>query len=92
MAGAIYEGDIILDHLATDAPSGSAQGDATQSVGIAYPTTMWPKVGGVYQVPYVITNDGGDANLVPAIAQFNSTFHGADSVGEQNHGDELRKH
>jgi hypothetical protein len=71
----IYEGDIILDHL-QPMPGVDAQGPQPLSVGIAYPQSMWPKVGSVYQVPYVITSDGGDANLMPAISQFNSTFTG----------------
>lgn len=74
---AIYQGDIILDHLQPMPRASAADGGAQpQSVGIAYPSTMWPKVGSVYQVPYVITSDGGDTNLVPAINQFNSTFTG----------------
>ena len=72
---AIYEGDIILDHL-QPMPNPETQGPQPMSVGIAYPNALWPKVGSVYQVPYVITSDGGDANLAPAIAQFNSNFSG----------------
>jgi hypothetical protein len=86
----IYQGDIILDHLqpmpGVDAQAAAAQAAIEQnsqiarpmpmSVGVAYPSTLWPKVGGVYQVPYVITSDGGDANLTPAITQFNTTFAG----------------
>lgn len=72
---AIYEGDIILDNVLPMA--GPARADVQpDSVGVAYPSSMWPKVGSVYQVPYVITSDGGDANLTPAINQFNSTFTG----------------
>jgi uncharacterized pyridoxal phosphate-containing UPF0001 family protein len=86
----IYQGDIILDHLqpmpGVDVQAAAAQtaldqnsrmpGPTPMSVGVAFPSTLWPKVGGVYQVPYVIASDGGDANLTSAINQFNSTFPG----------------
>ena len=38
---------------------------------------LWPKVGSVYQVPYIIDPASGDlTNLNTAITQFNSTFAG----------------
>jgi hypothetical protein len=86
----IYQSDIILDHLqpmpGVDVQAAAAQTALDQnsrmprptpmSVGVAFPSTLWPKVGSVYQIPYVIASDGGDANLTSAINQFNSTFPG----------------
>jgi hypothetical protein len=74
---AIYEGDIILEHV-DEQLQGSADNlnSPTQpkTVGVAYPASLWPKVGSVFNVPYIITN--GSANLSTAISQFNSTFAG----------------
>jgi hypothetical protein len=74
---AIYEGDIILEHV-DEKLQGSADNlnSPTQpkTVGVAYPASLWPKVGSVFNVPYIITN--GSANLSTAISQFNSTFAG----------------
>src|ERR1700737_3281653 len=47
---AIYEGDIILDSVQE-----LASGISQQGFGIAYTNFLWPLVGSVYQVPYVIT-------------------------------------
>jgi hypothetical protein len=69
---AVYQGDILLDHVEE-----SPNGPQSQSLGIAYGQYLWPKVGNVYQVPYVIDPSSGDmANLNTAISQFNSTFTG----------------
>jgi hypothetical protein len=73
---AIYEGDIILDHVQPMPAAPDEEGAHPLSIGVAYPQSLWPQVGGVYQVPYVITSDGGDANLAPAINSFNTTFTG----------------
>ncbi len=64
----VFEGDILLDHVTEPA--------AVQSpgLGIAYDQYLWPKVGSVYQIPYVITS--GSSNLTTAVTQFNSTFTG----------------
>jgi hypothetical protein len=79
----VYQGDIILDHLVfgQDAPGHPATtgvaavaSEAPRSLGAIYPFTLWPAVGGVYQIPYVITN--GTANLNTAIAEYNTTFRG----------------
>jgi hypothetical protein len=64
----LFEGDILLDHV-TEPSEVQPPG-----FGIAYDQYLWPKVGSVYQIPYVITS--GSANLTTAIAQFNSTFTG----------------
>ncbi len=43
----------------------------------AYSSYFWPKVGSVYQIPYIIDPASGDlTNLNTAISQFNSTFSG----------------
>lgn len=69
---AVYQGDILLDHVEE-----SPNGPESQSLGVAYGQYLWPKVGNVYQVPYVIDPSSGDmANLNTAISQFNSTFTG----------------
>jgi Astacin (Peptidase family M12A)/Abnormal spindle-like microcephaly-assoc'd, ASPM-SPD-2-Hydin len=69
---AVYQGDILLDHVQE-----SPNGPQSQSLGIAYGQYLWPKVGSVYQVPYIIDpNSGNTANLNTAISQFNSTFSG----------------
>jgi hypothetical protein len=69
---AIYQGDILLDHVA-DSPN-SPQ---SQSIGIAYSQYMWPKVGSVYEIPYTVDPSSGDmTNLSAAISTFNSTFSG----------------
>jgi hypothetical protein len=69
---AIYQGDILLDHVEQ-----SPNGPQSQSFGIAYAQYMWPKVGSVYQVPYIIDPSSGDmTNLNTAISTFNSTFSG----------------
>ena len=69
---AVYQGDILLDHVEQ-----SPNGARPQSIGIAYAQYLWPKVGSVYQVPYIIDPASGDlTNLNAAISQFNSTFAG----------------
>lgn len=70
---AIYQGDIILDHV-EQIPSGNF---THNSMGLAYTQYLWPKVGSVYQVPYIIDPSSGDqTNLNTAISQFNSNFAG----------------
>ena len=69
---AVYQGDIALDHV-QDSPDAGGR----DSVGNAYSQYFWPKVGSVYQVPYIIDLASGDlTNLNSAITQFNSTFSG----------------
>jgi hypothetical protein len=69
---AVYQGDILLDHVEE-----SLNGPHPDSFGIAYSQYFWPKVGSVYQVPYIIDPASGDTtNLNTAITQFNNTFIG----------------
>jgi hypothetical protein len=69
---AIYQGDILLDHVEQ-----SPNGPQSQSVGIAFSQYMWPKVGSVYEIPYIIDPNSGDVdNIKTAISTFNSTFAG----------------
>jgi hypothetical protein len=69
---AVYEGDILLEHV--DEISAGAPGNGAT---IAYPAGLWPKVGSVFQVPYIIDPaSGGVANINAAISQFNATFPG----------------
>jgi len=60
---AVYQGDILLDNVQQ-----SPDNHVSQSLGIAFPQYLWPKVGGVAQVPYVIDPASGDvANINAAI-------------------------
>ena len=70
---AVFQGDILLDHV-QELPQ---HGPVGNSLGVAYAQYLWPKVGSVYQVPYIIDPSSGDVtNLNTAIAQFNSNFQG----------------
>lgn len=73
---AIYQGDVILQGVQDVSAQGSfEQGKgAPPIVGVAYPVNLWPSVGGVFQVPYIITN--GATNLAAALTSFNNTFPG----------------
>ena len=68
---AVFEGDILLDHLQQAPGSGSIH---SQSMGIAYQNQLWPKTGGVAIIPYIVTN--APDTLTTAINQFNATFPG----------------
>ncbi len=68
---AVLHGDMLLDHVDT-APTGTPR--IHPAVGIAYGSYFWPKVGGVAQIPYIVTNTGD--NLSAALTQFNATFGG----------------
>jgi hypothetical protein len=69
---ALYQGDILLDHVQE-----SMNGPHPDSLGIGYSQYFWPKVGSVYQVPYIIDPASADTtNLNSAITQFNTTFAG----------------
>jgi len=77
---AIYQGDIILDHVERAMHSTSAgrtSGPGTDSMTTAYSQYLWPKVNGVATVYYVI-DANSDPQATPtinaAIAQFNSDF------------------
>ncbi len=80
---AIFQGDIVLGDPATLDPQlapNSAQGAKArlrvpESLGVALQSSLWPKVGGVAQVPYIITTDT-TTGIAAAIAAFNSTFSG----------------
>ncbi len=68
----LYEGDIVLEKV-----DSIVEGAVGNGITIAYAQYLWPKVGGVYQVPYQIDPASGDVtNLNAAISQFNSTFPG----------------
>jgi hypothetical protein len=70
---AIFQGDIILDHVDQLPYNGPIQ----NGMGLAYTQYLWPKVGSVYQVPYIIDPSSGDqANLNTAIGEFNNEFAG----------------
>lgn len=62
---AVFEGDIVLGRAEQIVPHG---------IGVAYPSSLWPKVGGVYQVPYTITV--GSQYVTQGINEFNAAFAG----------------
>lgn len=66
----VMEGDILLDHV-QPLPANGAGPDA---LSISFTRYLWPKVGAVYQIPYIITN--GNANVPVAIAQANGNLAG----------------
>jgi hypothetical protein len=67
---AIFQGDIVLERVDPIDPQ-----RPLPSFGVDYAKYLWPKVGGQYQIPYVIASGSGNlTNLNAAIAQFNSTF------------------
>jgi astacin (peptidase family M12A)/Big-like domain-containing protein len=67
----IFEGDILLEKVE---PILDPMTVVPGSVAVAYPGSLWPKVGSVFQVPYIITT--GAADLSAAITRFNNTFTG----------------
>ncbi len=76
---AFIEGDIDLGDARWLASSASAAkspppptGDS--GIGIADSASFWPKVAGVAQIPYVISQ--GNDNVAPAIAQYNAQLAG----------------
>ena len=80
----VVEGDIILGPQDSSGPQAQPKSSkqriaAThapqpEGLSISYVSQLWPKVSGVYQVPYIIT--GSSANLSTAITTFNQTFSG----------------
>ncbi len=71
---AVVDGDIILgraDEL--QGTAGATKGGPRYSVSIPpAATSLWPKVGNVYQVPY--TNDNKSKSADGAVTRFNATF------------------
>ena len=69
----IFEGDILLDHVA-HLPARQS-GPRPLSVGTAYPQYLWLRnASNVAAIPYVITSPATDLNA--ALASFNATFKG----------------
>jgi Astacin (Peptidase family M12A) len=80
---AIVEGDIILAPVASLGDNTTAPVQANREVivkpnglAISYNSQFWPQVGGVSQVPYVISGTGSTTTLNDAINAFNSRFSG----------------
>jgi hypothetical protein len=79
-----WQGDIILDNLVfgpvsigasrREQPASTPSRESPRTLGVIYSSSLWPNVGGIYQIPYIITN--GSANLNTAIADYNTTFSG----------------
>jgi hypothetical protein len=80
---AILEGDIVLGdpetldpHLTASQTQGvKGRVVVPESLGVALQSSLWPKVGGVAQVPYIITTDT-TTGISAAISAFNATFSG----------------
>ncbi len=80
----IYQADIILDNLIFgplpidasrgEQPASTPSRESPRTLGVIYSNSLWPKVGGIYQIPYIITN--ASTNLSTAIAEYNTTFSG----------------
>jgi hypothetical protein len=68
----VLEGDILLDHV--DALPGAA-GRQPNGLGTATNDSLWPKVAGVFTIPYKVTT-GNPTNIKAAVAKFNATFKG----------------
>lgn len=73
---AVVDGDIILGRAdALEAGSGASRRARAHAVTIPPVTSsLWPKVGAVYQVPYV--NDTANPVAEQAVKMFNATFPG----------------
>jgi Astacin (Peptidase family M12A)/Divergent InlB B-repeat domain len=74
---AVVEGDIILgrpEELQGTAVRTSPQLRPHALTMIPTASSLWPKVGNIYQVPY--TNDNGNAVADQAVALFNTTMQG----------------
>jgi hypothetical protein len=70
----ILEGDILLDHLG-DLGAMATAARQPNGIGTASSDSLWPKVAGIYTIPYVITA-GNTANINSAVSQFNVVFKG----------------
>jgi hypothetical protein len=70
----VLEGDILLDNIGDPAslPSRARQ---PNGIGTAGSSSLWPKVAGIYTVPYIVTA-GTAANITAAVNQFNAVFKG----------------
>jgi astacin len=68
----LFEGDILLDHVAPFPTRASVQPEA---IGVAYPQYLWPEdAKGVAEIPYIITSAAAD--LSNALTAFNKSFAG----------------
>ncbi len=71
----IFQGDIVLEKVDPVDSQGPLSPGGPDSISIDYAQYLWPKVGGQYQVPYLIAAGSGNVtNLNNAITQFNRTF------------------
>jgi hypothetical protein len=70
----ILEGDILLDHV-DDIGSMAPSARQPYGLGTAESSSLWPKVAGVYTIPYVITA-GNATTIKTAVSRFNTVFKG----------------
>ena len=71
----VLEGDILLDHV-DDLPSMLAPAiRQPQGIGTADSSSLWPKVAGIYTIPYEVTA-GNASTIKSAVTQFNAIFKG----------------
>jgi Astacin (Peptidase family M12A) len=70
---AVFQGDMLLDHVTRLPRVGDRSAPPPPSVGVAYGQYLWPKnAQGVAQIPYIITTPAD--NLSAALTAFNNTF------------------
>ena len=86
--GDILLGPASVSPAALAQPAAAATGESSQAAGvkpggiqpaglaISYTNQLWPLVGSVYQVPYIITGSGDTTNVTTAINSFNTNFAG----------------
>ena len=68
----MFDGDIVLDHVAQEVSASHQQGGT-----LDYRQYLWPKVGSVYQIPYIIDPSSSDTtNIMTAISTYNSQLSG----------------
>ena len=89
----IYEGDIILENVQPMPKAGQGGGVHTASVGLVNSNYLWPKVGGVAQIPYVIDRSVTRHRQPQQRHQhYNSTFAGVIQLVPRTTPSELHRH
>jgi hypothetical protein len=70
----LVQGDIVADAAAPAPGRAGAPTPTPYAIGIGAPAAFWPKVAGIAQIPYVVSQ--GNDNVAPAIAQYNAALAG----------------
>jgi hypothetical protein len=75
----VLEGDILLDHVddlpSMLAPAARSAMSQPQGLGTAESSSLWPRVAGIYAIPYKVTA-GNASTIKSAVTRFNATFKG----------------